>query len=103
MLIINGVNVYPSQIEEGVYAVLPSATNYAIVIDERLPVKKMTIQVEVPPDKAGDKAFHELLEKKLSGQLQASIGLSTHIELMPMGELPPIQGKAKRVRFIKEV
>lgn len=97
MAIINGVNVYPSQIEECIYKHLTSATNYLIHIHETDGLKKMSIDIELSQDILNNKEKLYQLNKNLAKTLKSYITISPKLNFVPLGALPEVQGKAKRV------
>lgn len=98
MLIVRGVNVFPSQIEHELMRIPEVGSNYQIVLDRVDNLDRMTVRVEIT-----GRTFHgevgelRLLKKKIQHALKEEILLTTEIELMEPGALPPSQGKAKRV------
>lgn len=94
MLIINGVNVFPSQIEECIYKHINSATNYLIHIKENKGLKKLLIDIELPDDLLNNATN---LEKELITTLKSYITVTPMLNFVRVGTLPEIQGKAKRI------
>ena len=98
MLIISGVNVFPSQIETVLMNTPEVGNNYQIVLERENSLDRMHIRVELY-----SKMFHgdirelERLKKKLGEALRAHITINPRIELLEPGSLPPSQGKAQRV------
>lgn len=98
MLIISGVNVFPSQIETVLMNTPEVGNNYQIVLERENNLDRMHIRVELY-----SKMFHgdirelERLKKKLGESLRAHITINPRIELLEPGSLPPSQGKAQRV------
>ncbi len=98
MLIINGVNVFPSQIEEKIMKVPEVVTNYQIHVDKKGALDRLTVKVEIYPKLfLGDVARLEALRDKIREELQASIVIAPVVELHEPGSLPVFEGKAKRV------
>ena len=98
MLIVNGVNVFPSQIEEVIMSVPEVGTNYQIHLTKVGSLDKLTIQVEIYSKMfTGDLSQLEALKSKIKDKLRASITINAHIELHEPGALPVFEGKAKRV------
>ena len=97
MMIINGVNVFPSQIEECIYKHLTTVTNYLIHITEKEGLKKLLIDIELPNDLLNNVEGLRGLEKELITTMKAYITVTPKLNFIPMGTLPEIQGKAKRV------
>lgn len=113
MLIIRGVNVYPSQVESVLLKSKDVAPHYLIIVDRKERLDEMTVQVEVTPDfvnsfskkiLTGDgqdflEEFEELsaLKKELQENIKDIIGVTTKVKLMPPGTIQRSEGKAKRV------
>ncbi len=98
MLIINGVNVFPSQIEEKIMKIPEVATNYQIHIDKKGALDRLTVKVEIYPKLfLGEVAKLEALRERIKEELRASITITPGVELHEPGSLPVFEGKAKRV------
>ncbi len=98
LLIINGVNVFPSQIEEVIMKMPESGTNYQILVEKSGALDKLTVKVEVGSQVFSDDArdLNALIER-VKDNLKASISISPAVELHEHGCLPVYEGKAKRV------
>ncbi len=98
MLIVGGVNIFPSQIESVLMKVPEVGNNYQIVLSRENNLDRIHIRVELY-----SKMFHgdlkqlKQLEKKLVEELRALIVVTPRIELLEPGSLPPSTGKAVRV------
>jgi phenylacetate-CoA ligase len=98
MLIINGVNVFPSQIEEVIMGMKEVGNNYLIVLDKEGVLDRLVVKVEVGPNIFMDDARPlNALKEKIRKTLQASITINPRVELHEPGTLPVSEGKAKRV------
>ena len=98
MLIINGVNVFPSQIEEVIMAIPQVGNNYLILVEKDGALDRITVKVEVGPGVfADDSRPLNALRDRIRAKLQASISISPRVELHEPGVLPVSEGKAKRV------
>lgn len=98
MLIVNGVNVFPSQIEEKIMKVPEVATNYQIHVDKKGALDRLTVKVEIYPKLfLGEVARLETLRNRIREELRSSIVISPLVELHEPGSLPVSEGKAKRV------
>jgi len=98
MLIINGVNVFPSQIEEKIMKIPEVATNYQIYVDKKGQLDRLTVRVEIYPKLfLGDVSNLEALRAKIKEELKSSIVINPVVELHEPGSLPVSEGKAKRV------
>lgn len=98
MLIISGVNVFPSQIEHVLMEIPEVGNNYQIVLSREEHLDKMLVKVEIK-DKAFKDDIHVLtaLQKKIAHELKSALLISPRVALVAPGELPPSTGKAKRV------
>jgi phenylacetate-CoA ligase len=99
MLIINGVNVFPSQIEEVIMGMKEVGNNYLIVVEKEGALDRLTVKTEVGPDIFMDDARPlNALKERIRETLQVSISLSPRVELHESGSLPVSEGKAVRVQ-----
>ena len=98
MLIIRGVNVFPSQIEEVLMRHQWLGGNYVIVLSTKGALDQMTIKVELAKN-AFDGSVETLrnLRSELGKQLKEQIGFTAQLEVGEPGSLPASEGKAKRV------
>ena len=99
MLIINGVNVFPSQIEEVIMGMKEIGNNYLIVVEKEGALDRLTVKTEVGPDIFIDDTRPLIaLKERIIKTLQASISISPKVELLEGGSLPVPEGKAVRVQ-----
>ncbi|MDR0444660.1 MAG: phenylacetate--CoA ligase [Treponema sp.] len=102
MLIINGVNVFPSQIEEVIMGMKEVGNNYLIVVEKDGALDKLTVKTEIMPDIFMDDSRPlNALKDKIKATLQASISISPRVELHESGSLPVPEGKAVRVQDLR--
>lgn len=99
MLIIRGVNVFPSQVENVLMQVEGTEPHYLIVVDrERGMMDQLEIWVEVVPEVFSDEVKQlEALEKKVAAELQSALGISVKVKLVEPKTIARSEGKAKRV------
>jgi len=103
MLIINGVNVFPSQIEEVIMRVPEVGTNYLIVVEKQGALDRLVVKVELYPKMfLGEAKQIDALKSKIGDELKASITIKPAIELHEHGSLPVSEGKAVRVVDTRE-
>ncbi|UAA37432.1 phenylacetate--CoA ligase [Paraneptunicella aestuarii] len=95
MLIIRGVNVFPTQIEEQICQLEGLSPHYQIEISKRGNMDSVNIQVEQSHD-AGSKD-PSYLGNELSKLIKTYIGISAAVEVTAPNSLPRSEGKAKRV------
>jgi phenylacetate-CoA ligase len=99
MLIINGVNVFPSQIEEVIMSMKEVGNNYLIVVEKDGVLDRLTVKIEVGPESFMDDARPlNALRERIRSCLQASISINPRVELHEHGTLPVSEGKAVRVK-----
>jgi len=86
MLVIRGVNVFPSEIERVLLSVRGLEPHYQLVVDRAARLDELTVQVEgsVDPDPVRE-------------QLERTLGLSARVEVVAPGSIPRSEGKALRV------
>ena len=93
MLIIRGVNVFPTQVEEQILNVEGLAPHYYIELAREGNLDSMTINVEA----AQDSDSLDSLQSQLSTQIKTYIGISARVNVGQPGSIPRSEGKAKRV------
>lgn len=97
MLIIRGVNVFPSQIEF-ILTSLGLTSNYLIIVDRIGTLDKMTIKVEMSGDMFSDTVKGiEQNEKRIADRMQSALGIAAKIMLVEPKSLPRTDGKSKHV------
>jgi phenylacetate-coenzyme A ligase PaaK-like adenylate-forming protein len=96
MLVIRGVNVYPSEVERVLLAEAALAPDYLLVVDERAtPALRLLACCEFQTGSAPD----SLSPADLESRLREALGLSVDVRLLPPGSVPRTEvGKAVRVR-----
>jgi phenylacetate-CoA ligase len=98
MLIVGGVNVFPSQIESVLMKIPEVGNNYQIMLDRHENLDRLHVRVELNSSMfQGDIEALNRLKKKLVEELKALITVNPRIELLEPGSLPPSTGKAVRV------
>ncbi len=96
MLIIRGVNVFPSQIEELILRCEGLAPHYQIEVSRPNRLDEITIIVEARAEIADD--AHQSQGRLLAAKLKDNIGISADIRVAASGTLPRSAGKASRVK-----
>ncbi|MCQ2489661.1 MAG: phenylacetate--CoA ligase, partial [Clostridia bacterium] len=100
MLIIRGVNVFPSQIEEVLLKVAGSEVtpNYQIIVDRVNNTDTFEINVEMNEDLFTDEVKEiESIEKRITAQLRSTLGLGAKVRLVNPKSIERFEGKATRV------
>ncbi len=98
MLIIRGVNVFPSQIESILLGIEGTEPHYQLVVDRTGAMDDMEVRVEVEEDFFSDKVREmEEFERQVRTKIENVLGLRVHVRLMEPGSIERSLGKAKRV------
>ncbi|MGN0827648.1 MAG: phenylacetate--CoA ligase family protein, partial [Kiritimatiellia bacterium] len=98
MLIIRGVNVYPSEVETALLRVEGATPNYQIEVTRPGALDQVTVRVEMSPEVFSDQMTDMLeLKRRIHAVVQSVTGLSMNIELVSPKTLERFEGKAKRV------
>lgn len=98
MLILGGVNVFPSQIEEVLFNVEEIGPHYQIKVFKKGFLDKIEVDVELIDANLLDSfALLENLNTKIRGQLRTVLGIDAKVNLMEPRTLARFEGKAKRV------
>ncbi len=98
MLIIRGVNVFPSQIESVLLSFGEVEPHYMIYVDRIDNLDAMEVQIEMTNKFFSDSIKEiEKIEKKLRGEILSAIGVTAKITLVEPRSIPRSEGKAKRV------
>ena len=103
MLIIRGVNVFPSQVEHVILS-LGMEPNYQIVVDRINNLDVMTVKIEMSESMLSDSVRRvEDQENKLKAAMHDTLGISAKIKLVEPHSLPRSEGKAVRVIDNREI
>ncbi|MEG2676764.1 MAG: phenylacetate--CoA ligase, partial [Oscillospiraceae bacterium] len=103
MLIIRGVNVFPSQVEH-VLLELGMNPNYQIIVDRKNNTDTMEVQVEMSSAIFSDTVKNiSANEKRIEEAMISTLNIHPKVRLMEPGSLPRSDGKAKRVIDRREV
>ena len=97
MLIIRGINVFPSQIES-VLLELGMDPNYQIIVERKNNMDRLEVQVEVNEEIFSDTVKQmEALERNIAAALQSTLNIAARVRLLEPKSIPRSEGKAKRV------
>jgi phenylacetate-CoA ligase len=102
MLIIRGVNVYPSQVEAHLIGFPGLAPHYQIVLTQDGPMAAMTIEVELELPAPRDEPFVARMANDVRDHIKAMVGVTCEVVLKAPGEVPRSQGKAVRVKDLRQ-
>jgi phenylacetate-CoA ligase len=98
MLIINGVNLFPIQIEKTLMAIPAVGRNYLIEIRKVAHMDRLEVKVEINEEVfRGTLAELEKLQARVVAELRAELGVTPVVRLVEPSSLPVSEGKAKRV------
>lgn len=101
MLIIRGINVFPSQVESVILSMPEFAPRYLLVVDRVNNLDTLLVQVEIRPEFFTDNfdtlAPFDALEKKLASKLKSVLSISAKVQLKEPGTIERSQGKSKFV------
>ncbi len=100
MIIVRGVNLFPSQIEEIILGIPALTAHYEILLKREGRMDTMDLRIEVRPVAAGPQ-HRETLSKQVRGRIKDVIGVSTRVEIVDPYTLPRSEGKAKRVHDLR--
>jgi phenylacetate-CoA ligase len=102
MLIIRGVNVYPSQVEAVLVGMPDIAPHYQLVVEREGNLDQLTIEVEAAPTVLPtDAAAYRDLAQAVRHQVKSLVGVTADVVVKKPGEVPRSQGKAVRVRDLR--
>lgn len=98
MLIIRGVNVFPSQVEHVLMGVEGVEPHYQIIVDREGSLDKMEVQVEVSDEIFSDEVKQlEKMSKQIEREIKDLLGVSCKVKLVEPKTIQRSEGKAKRV------
>ena len=97
MLIIRGVNVFPSQIEEQILADGRLSPHYVLEVSREAHLDTLAVRVEAQPAAAGDAAARQEAGRALAHRVKSFVGVSVRVEVCAPGAVERSAGKAKRV------
>jgi phenylacetate-CoA ligase len=98
MLIIRGINVFPSQIEHALLGIPEVAEHFMIEVDRKGALDDMLVRVELAREAFSDKISDLMrIRQHVEKVLKSSLNVQVSVELTEPGTLPRFEGKAKRV------
>jgi phenylacetate-CoA ligase len=99
MLIVNGVNIFPMQIEKTLMRIPAIGNDYLIEIKEEGYMDKLCVSVELKQDAfRGTLSELETLQARVTDELKGELGVTPAVKLLEAGSLPAAEGKAVRVK-----
>jgi phenylacetate-CoA ligase len=102
MLIIRGVNVYPSQVEAVLVGFAGLAPHYQIVLTREGALDNMTVEVELAADAHAADADRASKAGEVRHHIKSRIGVTCTVAIKMPGEIPRSQGKAVRVKDLRK-
>lgn len=98
MLVVRGVNVFPSQIEEVLFRVSHTKPFYVIIVDRKGQLDKIEVWVEVSDDVFSDEIRKlESLEYEIQQEIEAVLNINVKVKLVEPKTIERHEGKAMRV------
>ncbi|KAF5042382.1 Phenylacetate-coenzyme A ligase [anaerobic digester metagenome] len=98
MLIIRGINVFPSQIEHVLLGLPEVGEHFQIEVDRKGALDDMLVRVEVRKEAFSDKLADLMaIQRRVGDRLKSVLNVAVRVELVEPGSLPRFEGKAKRV------
>ncbi|MCX6685371.1 MAG: phenylacetate--CoA ligase [Methanoregula sp.] len=98
MLIIRGINVFPSQVEYALMAIPEVGQHFQIVVDRKGALDDMLVRVELNKESFSDKITDLMIIKEgIEHKLRNALNVNADVELVEPGSLPRYEGKSKRV------
>jgi phenylacetate-CoA ligase len=98
MIIIRGVNIFPSQVEAALLAVEGTLPHYRIVLTRDQGLDQMTVEVEVTPEVLSDRVRGlEAVRESIAQAIERILGIRVGLRLVEPHSIERSQGKAKRV------
>jgi phenylacetate-CoA ligase len=102
MMIIRGVNVYPSQVEAVLVGVGGVAPHYQIVLTREGALDAMSVEVEIAPGAPTSEPDRQRIASKAVRQIKTRLGIGCKVVIKMPGDVPRSQGKAVRVRDLRK-
>jgi phenylacetate-CoA ligase len=99
MMIIRGVNVYPSQVEAVLVGLPHIAPHYQLVVERRGTLDHVTVEVEAQPGAALE--GFSAIAREVGHHIKSMIGIRADVTVKLPGDIPRSQGKAVRVRDLR--
>ena len=98
MIVVRGVNVFPTQIESVLVGMEGVAPHYMLVVDRVNSADVLEVQVEMTEDMVSDTVSHiQQIEHTIHERIKSVVGISAGVKLVTPKSIPRSEGKAKRV------
>jgi phenylacetate-CoA ligase len=103
MLIIRGVNVFPSQIETVISSIPQLVPHYLLVVDKKGPLANLEVWVEASLEAANQPKYHRELARRTEKEIFGVLGLHIPVKVVPPKTLKRSEGKAVRVADVQRL
>lgn len=98
MIIVRGINVFPSQVEFALLCNPEVGNEFQIIVDRKGAMDDMMVKVELKPEAFTDNIIQlNALRERIENRMKNLLNVSAAVELVEPGTLPRFEGKAKRV------
>jgi len=100
MLIVRGVNMFPTQIEEQILRDKRLSGNYQVLLSREGHLDDVEVRCELQRDLSGKLSLAQIeaITKELQHHIKTNVGVSTHVKVLPFDSIPrTLTGKARRV------
>ncbi len=98
MLIIRGVNLFHTQVEELIQQIPELAPHYQLIVSREGTMDALEVKVELEPEQKEEGQLKEQLSRFLRKKMKDNIGVSAEVEVVPHGAIPRSEGgKLKRI------
>ena len=98
MIVVRGINVFPSQVESVLMRIPEIGEHYQIIVDRKGPLDVMTVKVEMTESTFSDKIADLMsLSKTVARLLKGVLNITAEVELVEPGAIPRSMGKAQHV------
>ena len=101
MLIIRGVNVYPSQVEAALVGLPNVAPHYQLVVQRQGTLDHLTVEIEALPNAAPTAELRAAVGESVRHHIKSTVGVTADVVVKEPGEIPRSMGKAVRVRDLR--
>lgn len=102
MLIIRGVNLFPSQVEELILKTPGLSSHFVLEVSRKGHLDDLTVRVEMKPE-APSEADRQRATNELQHHIKSYIGINIQVEIVPCGIIERSMGKAKRVIDLRQI
>jgi phenylacetate-CoA ligase len=103
MMVIRGINVFPSQIEHVLMEIPEVGEYFQVIVERKKHLDEITVKVELNEKSfTGELKDLERIQNKIADQLYSALNLRTNVLLVERGTLPRVEGKYKRIIDLRE-